>query len=325
MAHAFPPLQLFVDLTPTNGVLRPPPGTYSGPVVIQRAMTLEGDGKVTVDGGGQGTVLTIRADGVTLRGMRLTHSGSTYDGVDAGLLVEADGAVIEDNDVEGTLFGMHLKQANGNVVRGNRISSGPEDRNLRGDAIRLWYSNDNLIESNEVFHARDMLFTNSADNRIVGNQVTSSRVGMQFVFAPGNIVEGNYVDGNETGIIVLYSEGLTIRGNRLWNARHFSGAALALKESSEVVVEGNEIVHCAVGIQANAPTHPGEHPLSARQPLRLQRHRDVLLWREGRARRRGQHSREELRGRRGEPSDGLARQPVARQLLGQLCGLRPRR
>jgi nitrous oxidase accessory protein len=253
---AFPPLQLFVDLTPADGVLRPPPGTYSGPVVIQRPMTLEGDGKVTVDGGGQGTVLTIRADGVTLRGLRLTNSGSTYDGVDAGLLLEADGAVIEGNVVEGTLFGMHLKQANGNVIRGNRISSAPEDRNLRGDAIRLWYSNENLIESNEIVHSRDLLFTNSADNRIVGNQVTESRVGMQFVFAPGNVVEGNSIDGNETGVIVLYSEGLTIRGNRLWNARHYSGAALALKESSQVVVEGNEIVHCAVGVQANAPTHP---------------------------------------------------------------------
>ncbi len=256
IAQAHPPLQLFVDLTPTGGVLRPPAGTYSGPVVIGRAMTLEGDGKVTVDGGGQGTVVTIRADGVTLRGLRLTNSGSTYDGVDAGLLIEADGALIENNVVEGTLFGVHLKQANGNVVRGNRISSAPEDRNLRGDAIRLWYSNENLIESNEIVHARDLLFTNSADNRIVGNQVTESRVGMQFVFAPGNVVEGNSIDGNETGIIVLYSEGLTIRGNRLWNARHFSGAALALKESSQVVVESNEIVHCAVGVQANAPTHP---------------------------------------------------------------------
>jgi nitrous oxidase accessory protein len=256
VARAYPPLQLFVDLTPTDGVLRPPPGTYAGPVVVRRAMTIEGDGKVTVDGGGEGTVLTIRADGVTLRGLRLTHSGSTYDGVDAGLLVEADRALIEDTVVEGTLFGVHLKQANGNVIRGNRISSGPEDRNLRGDAIRLWYSNDNLVENNEVVHARDMLFTNSADNRIVGNRVTGSRVGMQFVFAPGNLVERNTLDGNETGIIVLYSEGLRVLGNRLWNARHFSGAALALKESSQVVVEGNEIVHCAVGVQANAPTHP---------------------------------------------------------------------
>ena len=41
-AFAHPPLQLFVDLTPEHGVLRPLPGTYSGPVVITRPITLDG-------------------------------------------------------------------------------------------------------------------------------------------------------------------------------------------------------------------------------------------------------------------------------------------
>lgn len=255
-AWGHPPLQLFVDLTPEHGVLRPPAGIYSGPVVITRPITLDGQGTVTLDGGGEGTVLTVRANGATVRGLRITGSGNTYDGVDAGLLVEADGVLVEDNTIEDTLFGIHLRRANGNTLRANHIRSRGADPNLRGDAIRLWYSHDNLIEANEIHDSRDLVFANANDNRILGNEIRDSRVGMQFVFANGNLIQGNDLRANATGILALYSNDLTIRANRLWNARHHSGAALAVKESSGVAIEDNEVVHCAVGLQANSPTHP---------------------------------------------------------------------
>ena len=112
-------------------------------------------------------------------------------------------------------------------VRGNRITSRGLDPNLRGDAIRLWYSHENLIEANQVHDSRNLIFANSNDNRIVGNDVRGSRVGMQFVFAHDNLVQGNTLTGNATGIMALYSNDLTIRANRLWNARHFSGSGIS--------------------------------------------------------------------------------------------------
>jgi nitrous oxidase accessory protein len=262
-AVAAPPLQLFVDITPAGGTLRPLPGTYAGPVVVTKPITIDGGGEVIVDGGGDGSVLTVRAPGSRLRGLRIVNSGGKFDSVDAGVLVEADDVHIEDNVVADALFGIHLKGARDGTVRGNRISSRGDDPNLRGDAIRAWYSSGNRIEGNEIRHSRDLVFTNSPENRIAGNDVRDSRVGMHFVFSPGNVVEGNTLHGNETGIMVLYSDDLTLRGNRLWNARHASGAALALKESVNLTVEDNEIVHNAVGISANAPNQP-EHAITLR-------------------------------------------------------------
>lgn len=255
-ARAHPPLQLFVDITPEHGMLRPPPGTYGGPVVIDRAITLDGQGQVTLDGGGEGTVLSVRAGGTVVRGMRIRGSGSRFDGVDAGVLVEADGVVVEDNLIEDALFGIHLRGANGNTLRGNRISSRGADPNLRGDAIRLWYSHENLIEGNRIRDSRDLVLANANDNRILGNDIRDGRVGMELVFAHGNLIQGNSLAGNATGIMALYSNDLSIRANRLWNARHHAGAALTVKESAGVTLEDNEVVHCAVGVQANAPTHP---------------------------------------------------------------------
>ncbi|MBU0501196.1 MAG: nitrous oxide reductase family maturation protein NosD [Gammaproteobacteria bacterium] len=252
-----PPLQLYVTLTPSGGVHKPEPGIYSGPVVIDRPMTLDGGGKVTLDGGGNGTVVTIKADGVTLRGLRITHSGESHDQVDAGILLDgANKALIEDNSLDDVLFGVHLKKAYDNVIQANRISSKPNEPTLRGEGVRLWYSSDNLIKGNRIDRVRDLVFANSPDNDIIDNSISDSRVGMEFVFSPGNRVEGNTLDGNATGLMVVYSPDLIIRGNRLRHMRNFTSSALAVKESSQVVIEGNEILHCALGLTANSPIHP---------------------------------------------------------------------
>ncbi|PKM43869.1 MAG: nitrous oxide reductase family maturation protein NosD [Gammaproteobacteria bacterium HGW-Gammaproteobacteria-1] len=254
--YALPPLQMFVDVTPPGGVLRPPPGSYAGPVVIRRPLTLEGEGRITIDGGGRGTVLSVTADHVTVRGLRLTHSGESHDTVDAGILVAGNDNLIEDNTIDDALFGIHLRQARRNTVRGNRIGSKPSEVNMRGDGLRLWYSSDNLIEGNTLHEVRDVLLINSPDNRVIGNDIRRSGVGMQLVYAPGNLLEDNTIDANTTGIVVVYSDDNTLRGNRMRHLRSASGAGLAVKDSSGVVAEDNEILHCAVGVQSNSPTHP---------------------------------------------------------------------
>lgn len=255
-ALGLPPLQLYVELTPPGGVLRPPPGEYSGPVVITRPIILDGQDQVTLNSGGEGTVLTVKADASVVRGMHLTGSGDSYDQADAGILLQADNTLIEGNRLDDVLFGIHLSNANDNKIRGNRISSKPYEPSLRGEGVRLWYSRDNLIENNDIERVRDIFITNSSDNRLINNRISDSRIGMELVFSPNNQIKGNSIRNNGTGILLLYSDGLLIEDNHISHLRSFSGAALAFKESSGVLVRNNEILHCAVGVTANAPLHP---------------------------------------------------------------------
>lgn len=256
-AHGLPPLQLYVAVTPEHGVLRLEPGTYGGPVVIDKPITIDGGGEVILDGQGEGTVLTIRSDDVTVKGMHITHSGNGYDAVDGGVWVEdADGVVLEDLVIDDVLHGISLQQSDNATVRGNRITSRDIGLSLRGDGIRLWNSHDNLIEDNEVVRVRDIVLTNSSGNRLVGNTIRDGRIAIEFIYSSQNSAENNLISGTITGIFSLYSDDLSIRGNRLQNVRKVPGIALAFKESSQVVVEGNEILHCAVGLEANAPVYP---------------------------------------------------------------------
>jgi len=251
-----PPLQLFIALTPPGQVLRPPPGIYSGPVVITRPITIDGGGKVTLDAGGEGTVLRIEAPDTTIRGLHITRSGESHDQLNAGIQIDADDALIEDNTIDQVLFGIIINRASGNVIRNNRISSLDTSVSMRGEGVRLWYSSENLIEGNEIHRVRDLMFINSPDNRVIGNNISHGRMGMELVFSPGNEISGNHITGNITGIVGIYSDELVIRDNKLMHMRHAAGSALAIKESSQVLIEDNEILHCAVGLIVNSPVHP---------------------------------------------------------------------
>ncbi len=255
-AYALPPLQLYVELTPAGGVLKPEPGRYAGPVVIKRPITIDGAGEVEIDGGNKGTVISILADDVVLRGLHISNSGSSHDSVDAGILISADKALVENNQLDGVLFGIHLNKANDSVVRGNTISSLDRDISIRGDGIRLWYSHGNLIENNTLSEVRDMVANNSLDNRIIANTIQNSRIGMELVYSHGNEIAHNIVSNNVTGIVGIYSNDLAIHDNRISHMRVLTGAGLSLKESAEVLVDNNQIAHCAVGLQANSPLDP---------------------------------------------------------------------
>ncbi|MDR2240375.1 MAG: nitrous oxide reductase family maturation protein NosD [Zoogloeaceae bacterium] len=252
-ARAALPLQPLIDATPAGGVLRPAAGSYAGPAVIDKPLTLDGGGKVALIGNGKGTVLRLAANGAVVRGLRLAGSGDSHDSIDAGLLIEGDDNLVEDNVIDDALFGIHVRQGNRNRILRNRVEGRPAPRGARGDGLRLWNSRHNRIEGNVFRTVRDLTFANSPDNLILGNTLTDGRYGMQFIFSPRARVENNRLSDTDTGIAVLYSPALVVRGNAVAHARDGGGAGLTFKDSGNAVIERNDILHCAVGLSANAP------------------------------------------------------------------------
>ena len=255
-ALANQPLQAWLDTALPGTNLRLPPGKYRGPAIINKPLTVEGNGKVVVDAGGRGTVLTIKADRVTIRGLTLRGSGDSHDTIDGAIMAEGKELLIENNVLEDVLFGISLHKTTDSIVRGNRIRSRPVDSADRGDGMRLWYSTGNRIENNDIAQMRDLTVSNSPRNRFTGNTIHDSRRAFNFLFSHRSIVEGNLLDKNSTGVISLNSEGMVIRNNRILHAMDASGAGIALKETSAALIYGNEIVHCAHGIMADSPMDP---------------------------------------------------------------------
>lgn len=251
---AAPSLQPLIDSTPTGGTLHPPPGVYAGPALITRPMVLDGGGKVTLDGDGRGTVLTLQTRGATVRGMRIIRSGDSHDQIDGAILVQGDANLIERNTLEDVLFGVVFKQSNDNRLSTNRIRSRHADSAHRGDAVRLWYSRGNVIEGNDITAVRDLTLANSPHNRIVRNRIRDARTAAHLIFSPHNLVEGNYISNTTGGVVAINSEGVKVRRNRIQHVQDGGGAGVVFKESGGSLVEDNEIAHCSTGILTDSPS-----------------------------------------------------------------------
>ncbi|WP_083218187.1 nitrous oxide reductase family maturation protein NosD [Candidatus Thiodiazotropha endoloripes] len=244
----YPSFQTLVDNTEPGGILIPPPGTYAGPVTISDAITVDGQGKVTIDAGGKGSVVVLDTDGATIKNLHLTNSGESHNTIDSGVQVRGDFNVIKDNVIDNCLFGVDLQQSKNNIVRANRISSKPFDLGIRGDAIRLWYSFDNKITDNIIRDSRDMVVWYSRDNLIARNDARGGRYSLHFMYAQYNEVVGNHYEDNSVGIFVMYSDGVHLKNNYIAHATGATGMGIGFKETSDVVVTGNQILYCATGL-----------------------------------------------------------------------------
>jgi len=255
---AYLPLQPLIDAVEEDGTLSPPAGTYAGPVVINKAITLDGRGEVTIDAGGKGTVILLDTDGATLKGLRLVNSGNSHNDIDAGVQVRGNFNVIKDNVIAECLFGVDLQQSEHNRVHGNRISSKPVELGVRGDAIRLWYSFDNEITDNIVRGSRDIVVWYSRDNLIARNDARGGRYSLHFMYSQTNRVEGNRFEDNAVGIFLMYSDGVEVLNNEILRANGPTGMGIGFKETSDVRVEGNRILYNAVGLYIDvSPYQPG--------------------------------------------------------------------
>mgnify|MGYP000896389900 CR=1 FL=1 len=260
----FPPgavaLQPLIDATPTGGVLHLKPAIYAAPGIVRRAMRIEGEPGVVVDGGGVGSIITAEADDVQVIGLTLRNSGERHESTDSAFRLRSKRSIFRDNVIEDCLFGFDLKQADMNIIRRNKISSKHLPEALRGDSIRVWYSNGNRIEDNEIAGVRDTVVWYSKENVIAGNRILDSRYGVHFMYSHRNHIASNKFSSNTVGIFMMYANDNTIVDNVVRNGQGPSGIGIGFKESSRVRVEHNDIYANARGIYLDASPDDPDGP-----------------------------------------------------------------
>ena len=223
-------------------------GVHNGPFVIERSVEILGIDTPVFDGGGFGTIISVQAPDVTIRGLHLRNSGLKLVTEDAAIeVIEAPGALIEGNQITQSLFGVYLKQSPDSIVRGNHITGKDLLVQRRGDAIRVWSSNDTLIEDNIVTNSRDVVLWYSERLVIRGNEITEGRYGLHFMYDDDAIVEDNRLTSNSVGAFLMYSRRLTMRHNVIGDNRGPSGYGIGMKDLDDAVVTGNLFADNRVG------------------------------------------------------------------------------
>ena len=218
------------------------PGVHNGPVTIDRTLSMVGDDDSIVKGSGEGSTITIAAPDVVIRGLTITGSGTAIETMDAGIFVNKAGhrALVEDNRIEGNLFGVYFWGPKDAVMRGNTVI-GLQTRhvNRRGNGISLWNTPGSIVESNDFRHGRDGIFTTTSRNNIFrNNRFRDVRIAVHYMYTNDSEISGNISIGNHVGFALMFSKNLVVRGNRSIDDRDHG---ILLNYANSSVIEGNSV------------------------------------------------------------------------------------
>ena len=255
-------LQTAIDNAPEGAILKLPAGVYKGSITINKPLTILGkeDG-VIIDGESSGTVVAIKSSYVTLKNVRVTNSGDMHHQLDSAITVEnAKHCEISDCIIDNCLFGIDMQMVSNSIVQNNTITSKDVDLGLRGDGLRLWYSNDNIVKKNRLIRSRDMVVWYSHGNLIEENYGEHNRYSLHFMYAGKNIVKNNTYKYNSVGIFFMYSKDTIATGNVIKSSLGATGMGIGLKDVSNFTLKNNTILYNAQGLYIDrSPFEPDSH------------------------------------------------------------------
>jgi len=243
-------LQEAIDKAPAGSIIKLPAGVYKGGIIINKPLSIIGqDSGVIIDGLHKGTVIQTTGSYITLKNLTIINSGDFHHTLDSGIKMN-DGKQneISNCDIKNCLFGIDLQKTSNSIVQENNITSKDVDLGLRGDGLRLWYSNDNIIKKNRLVKSRDMVVWYSHGNEIVQNYGELGRYSLHFMYAGKNFVKNNTYQHNSVGIFFMYSQDTIAIGNTIQNSLGATGMGLGLKDVSNFTIKDNTILYCAQGI-----------------------------------------------------------------------------
>jgi len=221
-------------------------GTYHGPTaVVDKQLTIEGQGHPVLDGENRRGLIIIKADDVTVRGLTLRNVGTSFVEDRAALRVDnAHGCLIDDNHIENGFFGIYLANVTDCRVTHNTLRATGQRETESGNGIHLWTSRRITIAGNTITGHRDGIYfefvhdSDIRDNLSTGNL----RYGMHFMYSDDCRYTNNIFRKNGSGVAVMFTKRVEMVGNRFEDNWGPAAYGLLLKEISDSQLESNQIL-----------------------------------------------------------------------------------
>jgi nitrous oxidase accessory protein len=229
-------------------------GLYREPrLEVTVPVTILGQGEAVLDGSGAHEVLTLRADGVTVRGLTIRNVGVSYTEDRAGIRLEGvRRCVIAGNHLIDTFFGIYAARAADCTVSDNLIEAHATRQAAAGNGIHLFTSQGFTLTGNRIRGHRDGIYLEFSrratlrDNESRGNL----RYGLHFMYSDSCEYRRNVFAANGAGVAVMYSRQVTMVDNRFEDNWGSAAFGLLLKEIKDSRVEGNVMARNTVGLFA---------------------------------------------------------------------------
>jgi len=243
-------VQQAIRVAAAGDTIRIQAGAYAGNVVLDRKLSLEGVGRPVIRGEGRASVITVLADGCTIRNLIVENSGGMLVDEDSGILLRSSGNRVEHNELRDVLFGIYLYHSDNNTLTDNVIRGRPYlSPGERGAGIHIWNSSGNTISGNTISVARDGMYLQNAYHTVVThNRVHDLRYGLHYMSSDDNRFEDNQFYDSVAGAAIMYSRRIEFRRNVFRHNRGFSSFGILFQDSEHCMAEENVFADNAVGI-----------------------------------------------------------------------------
>jgi len=216
-------------------------------VVTTPNVTLAGSGpeSTLLHGDGEGDVLAVEAQGVTVTDLWVRNSGFDTATNDAAIFVNGSGATVRDSRVTDMTFGIWLNGIDDAEVHNNTIVGREEITQLtkRGNGIQIWKTEDSIIRNNDITTVRDGLYFNWAkDVNASENTMWDLRYGVHYMYSDDSHLRDNTAFDNDVGYALMVSKHLVIEDNVAVNNSGQSGHGILVKSIDDTDIRGNHLV-----------------------------------------------------------------------------------
>ena len=223
-------------------------GYYEEHIVIDKPLTLQGDGRPTISGGQQGDVIRVRAPDVLIEGLIIRDSGADLTAQNAGIYVEpgAHGVVIRRNDLVYNLFGVWLEAVKNVQVIDNLITGKRDLLSVnRGNGIQLYNTNGARIIGNNISFTRDAIYVDISHHAVFrNNKLHHVRYGTHYMNSYYNLWENNETYLNRGGLALMEVRNQVVRNNIAWgNTDH----GIMLRTIQDSLIENNIVAQNGKG------------------------------------------------------------------------------
>ena len=188
-------IQAAINAASAGQIVEVQNGTYHERVNVTKQLTLKGVGEPVVDAGGEGSAITISANGSTLYGFTAIGSGKGWS--DAGIRV----------------------LSRENIIKGNAAL---KNNNF---GFLLYHSGNNTVANNVAEENKNsgFMFVHSNGNQVWGNDIVMNQDGVSIQTSRGNVVKANNLTMNKIGInISNYNFSESIRASTSGNGKGVS-------------------------------------------------------------------------------------------------------
>ncbi|MBA4275403.1 nitrous oxide reductase family maturation protein NosD [Flavobacterium sp.] len=233
-------------------------GLYKeGNIIINKRIVFIGKNYPILDGQKKHEVLSIKADGVIIRGFKVVKSGYATLEDPCGIKVyNKNNVIIQNNILDDNFFGIYIQNGSNCVVKNNKIKAYGKEEQRIGNGIHCWKSDKLQIIANNIIGHRDGIYFEFVTNSTIKGNFSSKNVryGLHFMFSNDDAYISNVFKNNGAGVAVMFTKRVKMINNHFEENWGDAAYGLFLKEISDSYIIGNKFSKNTSGIHMEGTT-----------------------------------------------------------------------